>query len=205
MSSDNDGSVTRWIGDLKSGDQDAAKQLWHRYFENLVRMAQRRLDRGPRRGACEDGEDAALSAFHSLCRGAAGGRFGGLNDRDDLWRLLVVITARKALDQIQRQRRVKRGGGRVVDEAALAGEEGGEGLGLDAVVGREPTPEFASLIADEIRDRLDALGNDTLRQVALLRMEGHSNEEIAERLGCVARSVERKLALVRRMWLGEGA
>src|SRR3954464_10508118 len=102
MSTEEGGSVTRWIGDLKSGDQDAAGLLWRRYFECLVRLAQRRLDRVPGLGACEDGEDAAISAFHSLCDGAARGRFDALTDRDDLWRLLVVITARKALDQVQR-------------------------------------------------------------------------------------------------------
>src|SRR4051794_17802216 len=113
MSSAGEGSVTRWISDLKGGNQDAASRIWHRYFLSLVRMAEKRLNQVPRRGASEDGEDAALSVFHSLCAGAAGGRFDRLTDRDDLWRLLVVITARKALDQIQRERRRKRGGGRV--------------------------------------------------------------------------------------------
>jgi len=72
MSSAGEGSVTRWISDLKGGDQDAASQIWRRYFESLVRMAQRRLNQVPRRGSSEDEEDAALSAFHSLCAGAAG-------------------------------------------------------------------------------------------------------------------------------------
>src|SRR5436305_7825765 len=115
-----EGSVTRWIGGLKAGDQEAARLLWRRYFEGLVRLARRRLEGSRRAAACEDEEDAALSAFHSLCTGAAGGRFDRLQDRDDLWKLLVVITARKAIDQVERQRRQRRGGGRVVGEADLA-------------------------------------------------------------------------------------
>ena len=67
-------------------------------------------------GAAEDGEDAALSASESLCVGAAAGRFDRLTDRDDLWRLMVVITLRKVFDQVNRQRRQKRGGGKVVSE-----------------------------------------------------------------------------------------
>jgi DNA-directed RNA polymerase specialized sigma24 family protein len=199
-----EGSVTRWIGDLKAGDHEAADRLWRRYFDGLVRLAGQRLRRTAPVAGDEDGEDAALSAFHSLCEGAALGRFDQLYDRDDLWRLLIVITARKVLDQVRRRRRLKRGGGRLVDEAALRGdgEEAG-GAGLDGVVGDEPTPEFAALIAEEIRLRLDQLGDETLRRIVLWRMEGYSNDEIASKLGCVTRSVERKLRVIRRAWLGE--
>src|SRR6202034_1431934 len=102
MASDADGSVTRWIGDLKAGGAAAAQPLWERYFDRLVRLARNKLRARPRRAAVEDEEDAALSAFDSFCRGAARGRFPRLTDRDDLWRLLVVLTVRKALDQIQR-------------------------------------------------------------------------------------------------------
>ncbi|MDG3002605.1 ECF-type sigma factor [Paludisphaera mucosa] len=200
---DGEGSVTCWVGDLKAGDHAAADALWRRYFEALVRLARQRLRPAAGGGSVEDEEDAALSAFRSLCAGAARGRFDRLHNRDDLWRLLVVITARKVLDQAERRRRLKRGGGRVVDEAALDGLAP-DGAGLAGVVGAEPTPEFAALIAEEFRARLDQLGDDTLRQVALWRMDGYSNEEIAAKLGCVARSVERKLNLIRRVWLGEG-
>jgi DNA-directed RNA polymerase specialized sigma24 family protein len=199
-----EGSVTRWLDELKAGDPAAAEALWRRYFEALVRLAQQRLRRGPGGAAVEDEEDAALSAFHSLCEGAARGRFDRLRDRDDLWRLLVVITARKVLDQVERRRRQKRGGGRVVEEAALDGPApDGGAAGLDGLVAAGPTPEFAALIAEEIRTRLDQLGDDGLRQVALWRMEGYSNDDIAAKLGCVTRSVERKLNLIRRAWLGE--
>ena len=124
MSSTCEGSVTRWIGDLRSGGDAAAQHLWERYFDRLVHLARKKL-RG-RAGAAEDEEDAALSAFDSFCRGAAHGRYPRLADRDDLWRLLVVITVRKAFDQIERQGAAKRGGGRLVDEAGLAGGDGPE-------------------------------------------------------------------------------
>ena len=96
------GSVTRWIGDLKAGDGAAAAALWERYFDRLVRLARKRL--ASRAGGVEDEEDAALSAFESFCAGLARGRFTELGDRDDLWKLLVVITARKAAAQVDRGR-----------------------------------------------------------------------------------------------------
>ena len=199
-----DGSVTHWLGALKGGDAAAAQRLWERYFDRLVRLARAKLGAMPRGAA--DEEDVALSAFHSFCRGAARGRFPRLDDRDNLWRLLVTITARKALDQVRRQARQKRGGGRMlIGSAQAGGEDDTDGAGLEQVVGQEPTPQFAAMVADECRRLLAALDDETLRQVALLRMEGYSNEEIAARVDCSLRTVSRKLALIRKAWLREGA
>ena len=199
-----DGSVTHWLGALKGGDAAAAQRLWERYFDRLVRLARAKLGAMPRGAA--DEEDVALSAFHSFCQGAARGRFPRLDDRDNLWRLLVTITARKALDQVRRQARQKRGGGRVlVGSAQAGGEDDTDGAGLDQVVGQEPTPQFAAMVTDECRRLLVALDDETLRQVALLRMEGYSDEEIAARVDCSLRTVSRKLALIRKAWLREGA
>jgi RNA polymerase sigma factor (sigma-70 family) len=192
-------SVTHWLESLKAGDPAAAQQLWRRYFEALVRLARARLRGAPR--AVADEEDAALSAFDSFCRGVAHGRYPRLDDRDDLWRLLVVITERKALDQAQHHRRKKRGGKNLgaSDQADADGQEGG----LAGRPSPEPTPEFAALVADECRRLLDQLRDEPLRHVAQLRMEGYTREEIADRLGCSLRTVARKVELIRRTWLGE--
>ena len=202
MSSDEDGSITRWIGDLKAGDLAAAQPLWERYFDRLVRLARARLLAARRPSAEADEEDAALSAFDSFCAGAVRGRFPQLADRDDLWRLLVLITARKVHAQARRQRRRKRGGGLVRSEADLPdGGEGAGGEGLAAAVGAEPTPEFAAMAAEECGRMLAALGDESLRLVALARLEGYTNDEIAERLGCARRTVARRLELIRKTWL----
>lgn len=197
MDSNQDGSVTRWIGGLKAGDAEAAEALWGRYFERLVALARAKLA-ASRSKAVEDEEDAALSALVSLWDGAIAGQFQQLRDRDDLWRLLVVLTARKAQDQRRRQGRQKRGGGVAILGMDPGGEER-EGA-LMQVAGEEPSPEFAALVAEEFARRLDALGDDTLRVVATMRLEGYSNDEIAARVGCVTRTVERKLDLIRKCW-----
>ena len=203
MSSDDQGSVTQWIGNLKAGDDAAAQPLWERYFARLVRLARAKL-RTTRHGAgVEDEEDAALSAFNSFCDGAAKGRFPLLSDRDDLWRLLVVITARKAYAQVQRGTRQKRGGGRVIGEGAISLGPGDDMAGFDFIAGPEPTPEFAAMVAEEYRRLLDSLEDSSLRQVALDRMEGYTNDEIAERLGCARRTVARRLDLIRKIWSEE--
>ena len=205
MTPDEGGSVSHWLGELKAGDLAAAQPLWERYFGRLVRLARARLRVTRRPSADADEEDAALSAFDSFCAGAARGQFPRLDDRDDLWRLLMVITARKVLAQAKRQKRQKRGGGLVVAGADLPAEgASGDGAGLlDQVVGREPTPEFAAMVAEEYRNRLESLGDEALRQVALWRMEGLTGDEIADRLGCARRTVARRLDLIRRIWSEE--
>jgi DNA-directed RNA polymerase specialized sigma24 family protein len=200
MPTDDPGSVTRWIGALKDGEQAAAQPLWERYFQRLVQLARAKL-RTVRHGATADEEDAALSAFDSFCAGVARGRFPRLDDRDDLWRLLLILTARKLVDQARHAGRQKRGGGRVLDEAALNGPDTDAGpTGLDAIISPEPTPAFAALVAEEHRRLLNTLGDETLRRIATLKMEGYTLEEIAARLGCARRTVVNKLQLVRMRW-----
>jgi RNA polymerase sigma factor (sigma-70 family) len=201
MPSDDSGSVTHWIGALKGGDLDAAQPLWERYFARLVRLAQTRLRARLAPGASEDEEDAALSAFDSFCRAAAEGRFPRLDDRDDLWRLLVAITERKAVEQMRRARRLKRGGGRVRTEADLTADgPDDEPTGLDRIAGPQPTPEFAAEFAEEYRRLFEALRDEELRRIAVWKLEGHTIDEIATRLGCARRTVSRRLELIRTLW-----
>ena len=196
------GSITHRIDALRAGDPAAAQLLWERYFDRLVRLARSRLRATGRPSAAADEEDAVLSAFDSFCAGAVRGRFPQLTDRDDLWRLLVVITARKVQAQARREGRQKRGGGLVRRESDVPGAGGTSATaGLDHLIGAEPTPEFAAQAAEECRRLLDALEDESLRQVALARLEGYTNEEIAGRLGCARRTVARRLELIRKTWL----
>ena len=193
-----DGSVTHWISLLKAGEHAAAQPLWEAYCRRLAGLARRKLRAAPRRAA--DEEDVALSAFVSLCRGAEQGRFPLLRDRDDLWHLLVVLTARKALQLLRHECREKRGGGKVLGEADLeAADDAGEGA-LAWVLGPEPTPEFAAQVAEEFERLLSRLGDPDLRAIALWKMEGDTNEDIAAKLGCVPRTVERRLRVIRSLW-----
>ena len=198
-----EGSVTRWVDQLKAGDQAAARELWERYFQRLVALGRAKLQGHARRVA--DEEDVALSAFDSFCRGAEQGRFPQLEDRDNLWRLLVVITTRKAADLVQHDRRQKRGGGKVHDEAAVLGLtcSWDEAPGLEGVIGKEPTPEYAAQVAEECQRLLGRLGDAQLRSIAVWKMEGYTNAEIATKLDCVPSTVERKLRLIRERWARE--
>lgn len=195
MSSD---EVTVWIGKLCDGDGRAAQEIWNQYFDRLAHFARKKFDRLPSRVA--DEEDVALSALNSLCRGAAAGRFPQLSDRQDLWRLLVTIAARKVYAQMRRQKASKRGGGKVRGESIFLQADGDDVAGIEQALGREPTPELANMVAEDCQRLMDALEDSTLRQIAQLKLEGYTNEEISERLGCVLRTVERKLERIREKW-----
>lgn len=194
-----DGSVSCWIAQLKAGDQAAAQPLWENYFRHLVERARQKLQGIPRRAA--DEEDVALSAFDSFCRAATQGRFPQLLDRQDLWQVLMLITDRKASDLIHYERRQRRGGGRVLDEAALtvAGSSTHSSPFVH-MVGSQPSPDFAAQMAEQCQRLLHALGDGELQQVALRKLEGYTLEEIAAQLGWVPRTVQRRLQLIRRIW-----
>ena len=195
MSLASGGSITRCLARLREGDRDAAERLWGAYVRRLVGLARSRLRAAPRRAA--DEEDVALSAFDSFCRRAERGQFARLDDRDDLWQVLVMLTERKAVDLICHEGRQSRDAGRV---RSLSGPEG-----ADAAWVRDPspTPEFAAQVADEFRRLFALLGDDSLRQVALGKLEGCTNAEIAGRLSCIEQTVERKLRSIRRLWSEE--
>jgi DNA-directed RNA polymerase specialized sigma24 family protein len=189
-------SVTHWIVRLQTGDAMAAQKLWERYFHRLVGLARGKLAISPRRVA--DEEDVALSAFNSFFQGVERGRFPQLTDRNNLWRLLVVLTARKVCHLIRDENRQKRGGHANSNVPP-------DGPSIEEILSREPEPPFAAQVAEECQRLLERLGDAGLRDIALWKMEGYTNEEIATRLDCAPRTVERKLRLIRSMWENAGA
>lgn len=194
-----DCSVTMWIGELKNGGDGAPQKLWERYFSQLIRVAAMKLGSAPRRIA--DEEDVVVSVFDSLCRGAAAGRFRELQDRDDLWKLLTAIVGMKAVDQLRRQTAKKRGGRNVRGESVFVGANADQLGALNQVLGNEPTPEFLLSMEEQQTAMFQLLPDKSLQKVARLRFEGYSNEEIAYELDTSLRTVERKLRVIREIWM----
>lgn len=195
------GSVSRWIVELKAGDAAAAQELWTRYQADLCQLARKMLGSAPRKAA--DEEDVAASVFESICLGAARGRFESLSSRDELWWLLVTITRQKAVSQARHELRQKRGGGKVRSETDLSRVGQDQPFRLDHLIGDSPTAEFLVTMNEEHRRLLQLLRNDQLRQIALLKLQGWTNDEIAVELNMSSRSVIRKLKLIRGRWAAE--
>ena len=194
-------SVTQWIAALKQGENDAARQLWDRYFQQLVNLAGRKLGRADRR--VSDEEDLALSVFRALSAGASAGRFDQLETREDLWSLLVAITSKKAVDQIRQQHASKRGGGEVRGNSVLGKAEDDTAGGFEQIVSRQPTPELLASLDEEYLRLMSLLSDDVQRDIIGYRLSGYQVTEIASLVGISTRSVERKLHVVREIWSRE--
>jgi RNA polymerase sigma factor (sigma-70 family) len=186
------GSVSRWLEELKSGDQQAATQLWNRYYAQLLGLACQRL-----RGAhgVADEEDVAASAMGTFFRRAQQGCFPEVRDRNQLWHLLMTITDRKAVSQLRHEHRQKRGAGRVRSEST-------QDAALDQFVGHEPSPEFAAQMTETFRGLLDKL-DDELQQIVLMKLAAYTNQEIAAKIERSVPTVERRLKLIRSIWQQE--
>jgi RNA polymerase sigma factor (sigma-70 family) len=188
-------SVTAWIGQLKAGQDEALGRLHQRYWPLLVATARGKLAGGVPRGG--DEEDVAQEAFWSFYRSVRNGVVPQLNNRRDLLALLTHIVACKAVNQIKHDGVQKRGGGRVVGEAALDGP--GSLAGLDQVAEGAVSPAEQAALTDCYHFYLRRLP-EALRPVAELHLAGLTNKEIGRELGCAERTVERKLALLKEKW-----
>ena len=175
-------SITRLIRAVQDGSSSAVRPLLSAYFDRLVRLASKRLRNLP--GLAGYDEDLALRSFHSVYQRLRDpARPLDLAGRDDLWRLLATRTISRAVDLIRQHH---------------PAEVPGEG-DVTQLLAREPTPEEA----DEGRRLLDALPEPELRQIALWKVEGYTNEEIAARQDCVPRTIERKVSRIRLLWKHE--
>ncbi|NQV28243.1 MAG: FHA domain-containing protein [Rhodopirellula sp.] len=194
--------VTGLILKVRNGDETAAQELWNRYSEQIVEVARRSLKNSSRR--VQDEEDVAVVAFKSLLAGITAGRFSELDHRDQLWRLLVVITTRKAAAAIEKDRRQKRGGGDVRGDSAvmLQKEDGSAHGGFDVLASGKPAPDMAYAMVDQTQQLLASLPDETAQQIAVLKIEGFTHQEIADKLGVNTRTVERRLKQIRELWQG---
>jgi DNA-directed RNA polymerase specialized sigma24 family protein len=202
-----EGSITRWIADLELGNSDRAtkhaqEELWSRYFRRLMRLGKIKLGDTPR--AVADEEDVAISALQSFFHSASLGRFPKLHDRNSLWPLLAKITANKAIDQRRRLLAKKQGAGKVRGHSAIFGTEDSPPDWPDAILDEQLRPDFLVAMAERCQHLMDRLRDDQMREIARRKLEGYTNAEIANQLGVVERTVERRLGMIRDYWSREG-
>lgn len=182
-----DTDLTQRISDLAEGDENEAQRLFDQYYVQLVDVAKRKMRAIPSQVA--DDEGAVISAFRSFFSGVRGGQFPNLDSRDDLWRVLATLTARKSVAQIRHHWR-KRGEADNVHEPDA----------VNVLRSTEPTADEATAFLEDVQTRIDQLSDDRMREIVLMRLEGWATDEIAEELNVHRRTVQRKLSLVERTW-----
>lgn len=191
--------VSLWIEQLAAADHDAARRLWAHFCHRLMVFARSRMSPSTRR--IYDEEDAAISAFRSLCRGIEAQRFPEIADRGNLWALLVVITSRKIANRFRYEHQQRRNASQTLTEAMLQPSDDSHVSLLQSLPTHEPTPAFAAEVADMSEYLMTQLHESDLQKLVLLKLEGHTNEEVAELMNITRRTVQRKLERIRRIWL----
>ncbi|MGL4594228.1 MAG: ECF-type sigma factor [Thermoguttaceae bacterium] len=197
-----DSSLESLLTDIRNGDDLAITRFWNLHFERLTVLARRKMSLKVQR--IGDGEDIALSALRSFLTGLAEQRFQQIKGKNELWNLLTTIVARKIAKQIRKENAQRRGGGTVRGESVFIGpnDHGGEnaGQGIANVSRRQTTPYLEVEFLDTCEQFFEFLPDEKTRHIARLIMEGYTLDDVAEELGCVRRTVERKLKQIREIW-----
>jgi DNA-directed RNA polymerase specialized sigma24 family protein len=199
------GSVTQWLQQLQAGDKTVAPQLTERYLRRVLGLARTMLPAQPL--GIADEEDVAVNALAAFFLGVENGRFPQLHDREDLWQVLVCLTRRRAdhlmkyVNARKRQHATNHDG--APPQMGLPDADAEECVWEQLVDPNQP-PDIEVLLEDEFQYLLACLEDATLREVAIRRVEGYTNDEIATLLNFSVRTVERKLQLIRSIWKKEG-
>jgi RNA polymerase sigma factor (sigma-70 family) len=180
-------SVSEWLIRLKAGDHQAAEEIWEQYFSRLTALARQRIANAPRTVA--DEEDVVASVFESFFRQAHEGKFPQLDDRQDLWKLLITITVRKA--------------GRQAKRARNRDQTHRSPVPIEEHVDAAPHADFTVEVTDELRRLFGMLDDPKLKVIGMCKLEGLTNAKIAKSLECSIATVERKLQVIRRLWKAE--
>ncbi|MCA9043204.1 MAG: hypothetical protein KDA69_02730 [Planctomycetaceae bacterium] len=180
-----------WVQHLKSGQAEGLNELWNRFYERLVRHSKGRVRNTGLHGV--DEESVACSVFESIWRAASEGRLESIQSCDELWWWLLSEKKKKIVDHTRRATALKRGGGE--DVTSL-----GDAEALQLLLSDEPTPEYLTVLSEEYERGIAILDDDQLRQIAVLKVSGATNEEVCERLGIAPATVTRKLRRIYETW-----
>ena len=176
------GSVTTWLLQLNEGDESVIYLLWKRYWQNLVDLAKTDLAVFQNQ-ATDDEEDIAQKVFTDIWRRIRSKTTDKPRNRAELWKLMIVITYRKIVDNLRGMRTKKRGGGQP----------------LEPMLNLEVPPDWTAMLNDDL-DRLAELKGQMSKDIVVLMLAGFDQEEIAEKLNSSPRTIQRRLVLIREAW-----
>lgn len=187
-------SITILFQQLRDGDPDSANRLWERFFERLVSFARSQMQHANRR--VSDEEDIACGVMTALCCSADLQQLPKIDNREDLWHLLLAWTRHDIVDHLRKENRLKRGGGRVRGDSVFAASPEGSADVIDS----SPAPDVVAEMQEQYERLLERLPDDLLRSLAVDKMRGATNAQLAEKHHVSTRTIERKLELIRKFW-----
>ena len=187
---------------LVSGSEDAFVQIFNESIERLRHRIANRMPKDLRRHT--DEEDVALSVMNSFIGGIRqGGRFKKLKDKSDLWQILGMLTKQKIAKHIRRHQAQKRGAGEVRGESVFPAPGDNAAFGLGGYAAAQVEVRDVLISSEEIDRLFQKLNSEVLRDIAIMKLEGYEQDEIAKELEISPRTVGRKLAMIREQWSDE--
>jgi len=188
------------LGELLDKAPQEAEAIWAEFFPRMLKLAKSKL--GGMQLRTFDEEDVALSAMNSFFRGKNDGRFDRLDSRDEMWRLLATITVRKVTAQRRKAMADKRGAGATRGESIFfnpANADSSMIAGLGNFSDDRLLPDTTEEILKNCEHLLEKLDDEKLRRTATMRLEGYSNQEISEELGCSVARTKQRLQRIREL------
>ncbi len=167
---------------LREGSDDAATTLYLRYAQRLRRLANAQVS--PHMALRVDPEGVVQSVFRTFFRRASSGQYE-VAEKEDLWKLLLVMSLNKIRTAGTHHRASKRDQGKTCSLSNIDDGNAAE---------NEEAFHVLKLTIEEVVGNLP----EDQRNIVWLRIEGHEVSEIAEKTGRAKRSIERILQAFRQ-------
>jgi RNA polymerase sigma-70 factor (ECF subfamily) len=184
-------SFTELMDRLRSGEDEAAREVFARFATRLVGLARRNL--GGRLALKVDPEDVVQSAYKSFFVRQREGELAVVS-WDGLWGVLTMITVRKCADRAA----YYQAGKRDVNREVSGRDDEGPGMAADIALDRDPLPDEAAVLTETVEALFRALDDPDERAILELSLQGFTAPEISETLGRAERSVRRLRERIRK-------
>jgi len=169
------GSITGWLDSIRQGNDEAAKNIWDRWYERLCARG------SPHSGRLRihDNEDIATDAFADFFRALREGKFSSLRNRSEIWKLLATIAVRKSAASYRLEQAQRRGGGQQV-------------FSFEEVKPRSSamTARRKPITSSTVEELIQSIKDPKMAKVARLKIQGLETADIAHELGCSIRQVQ---------------
>jgi RNA polymerase sigma-70 factor, ECF subfamily len=172
---------------FRSGEEDAATQLFLRYASRLRALATSQTS--PVLAPRFDADDVVQSVFRTFFRRASSGLYD-VPEGDELWQLLLVLS----LNKIRSLGSFHRAQKRDVSKTHQVMDSSADGVTREGASENEASMHILELVVQEFLDQLPPIH----ATVARMRMEGYQVEEISQATQRSKRTIERILAELRQ-------
>lgn len=172
---------------------------WATIVDRLTRYARQALWH-VRKGT-GDYDDAVLSTLRTYLRQQSAAQISSTNDPDDIWPLLKEQLKRK-IDKVRHQQRYASNNfqrdGDLADPSDLSATSAGF---LDVTLGPDDVERYIQEALDTTAELID---DQELLQIARLKLESYTTEEIANLLNLSEHKVRRRVSKIRALLRADG-